>query len=801
MKNFTRSVIVLVSFVFFGLTDISAQPKAVRKVSDDLSSVQQTAARKAPLIRGLQQNDLILRGPDGNSVLIEALSDGNTKQLLDDLSVLGLKGAVAYGKKVNGYLPVKAISDLETIKNLVHVEPVYKPAMNAGPAYTNGDIALRSNVARTKWGLDGRGIKIGVLSDSYNSLGGAQEGVLSGELPGTGNPNGYVQDVTVLDDVEDASDEGRAMVEIVHDVAPAAKIMFNTAYKGTAAFAQGIRTLADSGCNVITDDIYYYTEPFFQDGIVAQAVDEVAKKGTAYYSSAGNAERNSYSSKFRNGGIHTIVNPYKGYEVGQYAMHDFDPGPGVDLFQTILLSPGDNFTISFQWDDPFASACEDCPGASSDLDVFLSLSKDTADVIFESLNSNVDGEPVEILSITYNGDELLPVYISFGRWIDAPGKNPDPGYVQYINFGSALIGEYITNSPTTRGHSNTKHGVGVGAAAWFNTPAFGDDTALINYFSSAGGIPILFDTKGRRLRKPEYRMSPLFTATDGGNTSFFGQQLNDGDKYPNFFGTSAAAPHAAAVTAQLLQMSDNRVSARSINQILSYTALDMDDPFTDGFDRGYDKMTGYGLIQADKAASQLLKQVGVRYIFACATCSQKPDSSRNWKIYNPNPFSLQVIWELLGTNQKDTLFAAPGNNYLETETSRGFNLLAIKYYDQWGLPIRNIAFSPGFACSRTKSGDNEGNAAVADEPSLVISAHPNPVKSHLTLELYNGKQESVVAKVYSLTGAEVYTEIIDPVYGYSSNELNLSKIPSGMYILKLITPNGQLGDAIKLLKE
>lgn len=801
MKKFTQLCLLLAIFVLFGLPEISAQQKAVRKVSQDLSSVQHSFARRAPLFMNLQRNDLSIKSPDGSSVLVEALSDGNTQQLLNDLSVLGLKNGVTFGKKINGYLPLTAITSLEAIKNLVHIEPVYQPVLNEGSAYSNGDIALGSNIVRSKWGLDGRGIKIGVLSDSYNSLGGAQQGVLSGELPGTGNPKGYEKDVTVLDDVTDGTDEGRAMIEIIHDIVPAAQILFNTANNGTAAFANGIRNLAASGCNVITDDVYYLTEPYFQDGIVAQAVDEVAKRGIAYYSSAGNASRNSYSSKFRNGGVHTIINPYKDYEVGRYAMHDFDPGPGVDLFQTILLAPGDKFTISFQWDDPFASVCEECPGALSDLDIFLSLSEDTADVLFESLNSNVNGEPFEILSITYTGDELMPVYLSFGRWVDAPGKNPDPGYVQYINFGSALISEYPTNSPTTRGHSNTKHGVSVGASAWFNTPAAGNDTALINYFSSTGGIPIIFDTKGKRLKRPELRINPLFTATDGGNTSFFGQQINDGDEYPNFFGTSAAAPHAAAVSAQLLQMADNRVSAKSINQILAHTALDMDDPFTEKFDKGFDWNTGYGLIQADKATTQLLKQVGLQYLLAFSECSQKPDSSRKWKIYNPNPFSVEVIWELMGANRKDTLLAAPGNTYLETETSRGFNFLFIKYNNQWGLPIRNIAFSPGFACSRFKSGDNQVSDAVSEEPTLVISTHPNPVKSHLTLELYNGRQETIIAKVYSLSGVEVYTETIEPVYGYSINELNLSRIPTGLYILKLITPNGQVGDAIKLLKE
>ncbi|HEX3007297.1 MAG TPA: S8 family serine peptidase, partial [Bacteroidales bacterium] len=692
----TLSIGSLLTLVFLcaGLFSVSAQVKTVKKVSDDLLPPAPSVARKA-VPSPFQKIDMTLQGASKNMTLIEALSNGNTNQLLADLKALGLKDAAVFGKKINGYLPVSAIKNLPQVKNLVYAAPVYKPLLSSGPAYTNGDKALKSDATRLSRVLDGRGIKVGVLSDSYNGLRGAADGVFKGELPGESNPNGYTTEVQVLEDDTTGSDEGRAMIEIIHDIAPAAKIAFHTAYKGEADFAQGIIDLANAGCDIITDDVSYLTEPFFQDGIITQAIDKVVKeKGVSYYSSAGNYDRNSYTSNFRNGGTHTLVNFLDQSEIGRYVMHDFDPGPGVDIFQEIIFVPGDNLRCAFQWDDPFASACNTCQGAKSDLDFFFALSPDTTAIFLSSLDYNIDGDPTEILGVNYSGSDTLKAYVAFGRWIGAPGPNPNPTTVKYVNFGSAIPGEYNTNSPTVRGHANSKYGVSVGASAWFNTPVYGDNPALINYFSSVGGVPILFDTNGKRLRSPEVRTNPLFTATDGGNTSFFGQMLNDGDAFPNFFGTSAAAPHTAAVVAQLRQMAAKRVTGKTIDKILTYTALDMDDPFTKAFDKGYDRKTGYGLIQADKAVAELLKKVGVSSLNVSPLCSVNPDSVRNWKISNPNPFGVKVVWELIGTTQRDTFMAMPGDNFLSTQTKNSHNLLSIQYRNHYDVPVCKMACSP-----------------------------------------------------------------------------------------------------------
>ena len=136
----------------------------------------------------------------------------------------------------------------------------------------------------------GQGIKIGVLSDSYNAKNGAANNVANGDLPGTGNPEGDITPVTVVQDFSGGSDEGRAMLQVIHDLAPKATLYFATADISEASFANNIKTLRNTyGCNIIIDDVFYFDEPAFQDGIVAQAVDDVTNSGALYFSSAGNS--------------------------------------------------------------------------------------------------------------------------------------------------------------------------------------------------------------------------------------------------------------------------------------------------------------------------------------------------------------------------------------------------------------------------------------------------------------------------------------------------------------------------------
>ena len=157
----------------------------------------------------------------------------------------------------------------------------------------------------------------------------------------------------------------------------------------------------------------------------------------------------------------------------------------------------------------------------------------------------------------------------------------------------------------------------VGAAFYFKTPEFGSSPPLLETFSSAGGTPVLFDTAGARLPAPIVpRKKPEIVAPDGTNNTFFGTDIpdpgdgSDTDSFPNLFGTSAAAPHAAGVAALMLE-SLGSLAPDEIYSTLESTAVDMK---TTGFD--FD--SGFGLVQADAAVAG-----GIPVQFSAATYSSQ----------------------------------------------------------------------------------------------------------------------------------------------------------------------------------
>ena len=535
--------------------------------------------------------DLVVDSPAGST------SWQHGAELQQNLIDLGLKITGTWGAMVSGLLPISAIPQLAALDG-IRSAMATTVVTNVGLTDTQGDVAQRSDEVRAGFGVDGSGITVGVLSDSYDTSGAfeirAADDVASGDLPGLTNPLGYTTPVNVLQDFAGGTiDEGRAMLQIVHDVAPSANLAFHTALEGQAGFANGIIDLAaEAGADVIVDDIIYFAEPMFQDGIIAQAVDQVVNMGVPYFSAAFNNNRTSYQSSF-------VASGDLGPSGGQ--LHDFDPSSAVDAFQQVTIAPGSSVTLSFQWDDPFASVSGG-PGASSDLDIYLLDAPNPAgNVLAASANFNLDADPVEVLGFANTTGAPITAYLAIENF-----AGPDPSLMKYIGIvrGGFSIDEYDTNSPTSWGHSNAVGAESVGAAAFFDTPEFGVSPPEVESFSSVGGVPILFDTAGNRLATPDVRMKPEITAPDGGNTTFFiSDSSADPDLFPNFFGTSAAAPHAAAVAALMLDQAGGP-GTQTPSQIyanLEATAIDMDDPFTPGFDSGFDFQTGYGLINANSA--------------------------------------------------------------------------------------------------------------------------------------------------------------------------------------------------------
>ncbi|MCB1808605.1 MAG: S8 family serine peptidase, partial [Candidatus Competibacteraceae bacterium] len=582
-----------------------------------------------------------------DSVLIDFYAAEDANALLADLVPLGLKNYEVYRAVVSGYLPLSSISSLQTLDTLKFaMESVF--ITDAGAVDNEAVDSMAVDVARSLYDVDGTGITVGILSDSFDC------GQFGG-LPGTANPNRYADDIAsgdlpadvlVLEDWTCGNDEGRAMAQLVYDVAPGVKLAFHTASGGLANFAQGIIDLADAGADIIVDDILYLSEPMFADGIIAQAVDEVSARGIPFFSSAGNRATAAYESPFVDSGVVYDLATDLAVPPGSitWKLHDFDPGLGVDPFQKITVEPGSAFNPWLQWSDAYFDPFGDGrgtgtvnPGAQSDIDI-LPFVNGTFDISLYFGLSNIGYIPLDILNADYVGQAGETFEIAIGLF-----SGPPPELMRYVDFADqGALQEYGNNAPTLYGHNNAGGRTGnaendpeaigavaVGAAFWGTTPAYGENPPLLNAFSSYGPTPIYYDIFGNRYTSPIVEPKPQITAPDGSNTTFFfsDDEVRDADTLPNFFGTSAAAPHAAAVAALMLQVNPT-LTPRAISEKLQLSAIDIlgtNDvgdayPYNQNvaLPAGFDFASGAGLIQADVAVKLSIATITVKKVVSNA---------------------------------------------------------------------------------------------------------------------------------------------------------------------------------------
>jgi hypothetical protein len=486
-----------------------------------------------------------------------------------------------------GYLPLDKILDLPNQAHFSAATPVLKPATSVGSVDTEGDAVIQADTFRNATGIDGTGVKVGVLSDSVNEFAnGLADSVKTGDLPSNVQ---ILEDGPLSDPNFTPTDEGRAMLEIVHDIAPGASLAFHTAFRGEQDFANGIQALANNGAKVIADDVFYFDSPMFNDGVIAKAVNTVHSQGVFYTSAAGNAADHGWQDAWRPVDNQTIGTTGSGQGQVKGTFENFSNVKGTTqiLQKFTLAAKNHEMHLSFQWDSAYLEGGSPLPNyqVKNDLAVYIT-SQDGSTIfkVFDDKNKNTD-MAFEDVDFINDGSFQSSTTFAIAIQMHNPTTDPAPTHLRWRLVAGDDPKADFEGAPTTMGQAAANGAVAVGAVPWFspNTP---------ESFTSLGGpLTFLFDSNGKRLAKAEIRNKPELAAPDGVSTSFFGGPFTapSGRMQAHaFFGTSAATPHVAGAAALLIEEAP-AASPDQILQHLELTAIDVPPV-------GVDNLTGFGRI-------------------------------------------------------------------------------------------------------------------------------------------------------------------------------------------------------------
>jgi hypothetical protein len=588
------------------MTPVKRPACSAAAIAAALLALLSAGAAPAPAMLHPEPRSVPASGPgsplrEGDRVVAEVRFDHGAIASLDDLRSAGARVLAASRRLQTVTVAARpsSLRALGAVDGAVDATTVPAPIVSAvcGSVQSEGDTQLAAAEARADFGLDGSGVTVGILSDSFDTdpaaATRAATDVASGDLPGASDPCGHSGPVGVFDDSvsEEAKDEGRGMAQIVHDLAPGAKIEFATAFRGEAAFAASIRDLAAAGANVIVDDVAYFEEPFFQDGPVAVAISEVTAEGVSYFTATGNdnliaggKDIASWETPEFRDAAHCPAQLKAATGFTEHCL-DFDPGNGPgreDSTFGISVEEGAKLDVDLQWAEPWN-------GVETDLDAYLldSTGKPIADgtALVGSTEDNVAPKgterPVEYFSWENKGPETevqLVVNRCFGKVADGECNDdasstakPRLKVILLENGKGVTATEYPASSPpdvvgpTIFGHAGAPAAVSVGAIQVGVSSAperYSSRGPVTHYFGPVTGVspaPAIDET----IEKPDV------VASDCGRTTFFLPTSTAG--IYRFCGTSAAAPHAAAIAA-LARQANPALTQAQLRGGLSATA-------------------------------------------------------------------------------------------------------------------------------------------------------------------------------------------------------------------------------------
>jgi hypothetical protein len=508
--------------------------------------------------------------PDASGFARVDITATVSDDLLNQIAALG--GSVTFSspqdQMIHAAVPLAALETLAANTDVVQISPTAQGRTNVGALTSQGYISHSANQVLSTLGKNGTGVKVGVLSDSVEALATL---IGTGDLP----PDAFV----VPGQGGTGTSEGTAMMEIVHDLAPGARLFFATANGGAANFANNIRTLRFVyGCDIIVDDFTYFNEGVFQNGPIARAVDDVVADGALYFSSAANSGNVTSGTSGTWEGDFNPGAPSGAPLPAGYTLHAFSAAQNFDV-----LTGGTTF-ISTKWSDPLAAS-------TNDYDMFILNSTGTSVTCAATGLQNGTQDPYEFCSRSAG-------FAVNSRIVIAQKAGAAPRALHLDTERGRLS---IGTSGATFGHNAGLNTVSTAATYWNSAKtgvrAFvGGAANPTETFSSDGPRRIFYDPLGSPITPGNLLfgsnggvvlIKPDIAAADGASSKTPG--------FLPFFGTSAAAPHAAAIAALIKSVRPDYTNVQILTA-MTQTALDIRAV-------GLDRDSGYGVVMALAAAN------------------------------------------------------------------------------------------------------------------------------------------------------------------------------------------------------
>ncbi|TCN40399.1 subtilase family protein [Kribbella orskensis] len=478
---------------------------------------------------------------------------------------------------VSTTIPYDKLDAVAALGWVTALRPSLRPAVDVGPITAEGVQLHKADAAQAR-GLTGRGQKIGAISGDVDHL---AESVAQGELPAN---------VQVLRQAEYVDDEGTAMLEIIHDLAPQAKLAYASTRDTTAEYVEAFHELAAAGVTMIAEDIALDDDPVFQQGIGAATAEGLAKHGIWVSSSAGNLGNRHAPRVTATGtgsGPDGAVGPFTGCP---NAPDNVVKLRGADTTYDLNLLPGAAILPTLQWSEPRAVFPTAGQGGFTDLNLYLvdatgtrCLASSTAvqadgvgDTIEQFIYQNTTGvaQPAKLVVDVQGTSSARKAPILDLRWralsagvqtIDPPERagsmNPDSNYLGFA---------------TSAGAVNASLSVDPATIALEPFSAAGP-TQIVTTTRCPGGMP----GPCRGVSGPLSRSfpAPYWVAADGVSVSGVGP-FGSGtcptavQGQCRFFGTSASAPTAAGVAALTRQEFGGHIHPVALNAILAARSVD-----------------------------------------------------------------------------------------------------------------------------------------------------------------------------------------------------------------------------------